>query len=376
MNKKKICFIAQFPPPIHGLSKAVETLYHSELSQEFELEKIDITNNKEIVKNFFRIKKSRADLFYFTISQTKGGNLRDLAILKLLSWQGKRCLVHLHGGYYRKLVDEDLPGWQRNANYKAIGRLSGAIVLGESLKPIFKGMLPENKIQIVPNCVDDEFLISDDEFDKKMDEIEKKKIKHILYLSNFICSKGYPEVLFMAKLEKERCERNEEKRFHFHFAGGFFDSAEKQFFFHYIKENHLENYVTYHGVVFGEKKRELLKYCDIFILLSRYPNEGQPISILEAMGNGMVVITTDHAGIPDIVEDGVTGFLCKTKNSDVAYEANSILKDIPYEFIGKNGRKMVFSKYLQFEYISKMRQIFSSCITSNENAKGEGDGST
>ena len=25
MSKKKICFIAQFPPPMHGLSKAVET---------------------------------------------------------------------------------------------------------------------------------------------------------------------------------------------------------------------------------------------------------------------------------------------------------------------------------------------------------------
>lgn len=29
---KKICFIAQFPPPMHGLSKAVETLYNSNLN--------------------------------------------------------------------------------------------------------------------------------------------------------------------------------------------------------------------------------------------------------------------------------------------------------------------------------------------------------
>ena len=28
---KKICFIAQFPPPMHGLSKAVETLYNLSL---------------------------------------------------------------------------------------------------------------------------------------------------------------------------------------------------------------------------------------------------------------------------------------------------------------------------------------------------------
>lgn len=52
MSKKKICFISQFPPPMHGLSKAVETLYNSELNaavnsdSEFEFEKVDVTNNK------------------------------------------------------------------------------------------------------------------------------------------------------------------------------------------------------------------------------------------------------------------------------------------------------------------------------------------
>ena len=127
MSKKKICFIAQFPPPMHGLSKAVETLYNSELNTavdsngEFEFEKVDITNNKNFVKNLLKISCSKADLFYFTISQTRGGNLRDLVIFKLLELQHKKCLIHLHGGYYRQLVDNDMAGWQRKANYKANG---------------------------------------------------------------------------------------------------------------------------------------------------------------------------------------------------------------------------------------------------------------
>lgn len=99
---KKICFIAQFPPPMHGLSKAVETLYNSNLNfeidsqGEFEFEKVDITNNKNFIKNLLKISRSKADLFYFTISQTKGGNLRDLVIFKLLELQHKKCLIHLH----------------------------------------------------------------------------------------------------------------------------------------------------------------------------------------------------------------------------------------------------------------------------------------
>ena len=67
---KKICFIAQFPPPMHGLSKAVETLYNSNLNSEidpqgeFEFEKVDITNNKNFIKNLLKISRSKADLFY------------------------------------------------------------------------------------------------------------------------------------------------------------------------------------------------------------------------------------------------------------------------------------------------------------------------
>ena len=71
---KKICFIAQFPPPMHGLSKAVDTLYNSELRKEFEFEKVDLTNNKRFLGNILKISRSKADLFYFTISQTKQGN--------------------------------------------------------------------------------------------------------------------------------------------------------------------------------------------------------------------------------------------------------------------------------------------------------------
>ena len=59
MNKKKICFIAQFPPPIHGLSKAVDILYNSKLKDEFEFEKIDLTNNMNFIKNI----KSNKPLF-------------------------------------------------------------------------------------------------------------------------------------------------------------------------------------------------------------------------------------------------------------------------------------------------------------------------
>ena len=81
MSRKKICFVAQFPPPMHGLSKAVETLYNSELNNkmnsnsELEFEKVNITNNKQFLHNLIKISKSRYSTavrkhstpFFFTI---------------------------------------------------------------------------------------------------------------------------------------------------------------------------------------------------------------------------------------------------------------------------------------------------------------------
>ena len=358
MEKKKICFIAQFPPPIHGLSKAVETLFNSELSQEYDFEKINITHNKKIFKNLFAIGRSKADLFYFTISQSKGGNLRDLVILKLLELRHKRCLIHLHGGYYRTLVEEKLPKWQRDMNYSAIGNIEGIIVLGKSLEWIFKGMISDDKIHIVPNCIDNEYLLSDQEFEKKNRISESGQEKHVLYLSNFIKSKGYPEILEMAVMEKTRCEAGGKKQLHFDFAGKFFKKEDEEFFWQYIKEQHIQDYITYHGVVEGYKKRELLKNCEIFVLLTRYPNEGQPISILEAMGNGMAVVTTNHGGIPDLVENGVNGIVVDKKVKIPVADIYKQLSSLNVLETGKRNWLDVTMKFTESNYLRNMKEKF------------------
>ena len=369
-RRKRICFIAQFPPPMHGLSKAVETLYNSELNfevnsnGEFIFEKVDITNNENFIKNLLKISRSKADLFYFTISQTKGGNLRDLVIFKLLESQHKKCLIHLHGGYFRQLVDNDMPVWQRKANYKEIKKLSGAIVLSKSLKKIFEGMIDDDKIFVVENCIDDQYLLTDQEMEKKLAALENKMVLHVLWLSNFIRSKGYPFVLEMAKTEKEHVETGGEKKFHFDFAGKFFEESEKRYFESYVKENKLEEYITYHGVVGGENKRELLKLCYIFVLPTRYPNEGQPISILEAMGNGMFIITTDHSGIPDIVKDGVNGIVM----SENDIEMQTVYKDLRqmtkerFLRIVKENRDNVCQHYTQRDYLQNMEKMMQDIL--------------
>ena len=50
------------------------------------------------------------------------------------------------------------------------------------------------------------------------------------------------------------------------------------------------------------------------VIASNGDSEGTPVAILEAGAMGLPVVATRHAGIPDVVADGVTGFLVEERD--------------------------------------------------------------
>jgi len=70
---------------------------------------------------------------------------------------------------------------------------------------------------------------------------------------------------------------------------------------------------------------EILAAADIFVLPSDF--EGNPLSVMEAMAAGKPVICTSVGGIPELIEDGKTGILVKSRDIEALSRAIKYLID-------------------------------------------------
>lgn len=71
--------------------------------------------------------------------------------------------------------------------------------------------------------------------------------------------------------------------------------------------------------------------------------EGIPVTLMEAMATGMPVVTTRHSGIPELVEDGTSGFLADEGDATALANALVTLAENPQaaEAMGRGARVRV-----------------------------------
>lgn len=82
----------------------------------------------------------------------------------------------------------------------------------------------------------------------------------------------------------------------------------------FVAASGLQARVRVHGAVSTEVKLRLLQECGVFVQHSvtdpeTGDEEGLPAAIQEAMAHAMPVVSTRHAGIPEAVQESVTGLL-------------------------------------------------------------------
>jgi glycosyltransferase involved in cell wall biosynthesis len=81
----------------------------------------------------------------------------------------------------------------------------------------------------------------------------------------------------------------------------------------YAEKLGLSHLVEFPGWVTHDQAQALMQQADVFVHHSITPNsgdeEGIPNALIEAMSMELPILSTQHAGIPELVEDGVHGYL-------------------------------------------------------------------
>ncbi len=362
--KPRLLFIGPLPEPTTGQSLACKVLLDA-LRETHDVNVVDLRKESfrqgansasrvlEIAGAVTKVRRGQAntDIIYLTISESVAGNLKDLAFY-LVSWRRlNRMVVHLHGGAgMRQLLAGKIPGLAA-LNRFFLRKLGGIIVLGERLADMYAPIVPPDRIALVENFAPDVLFRTDQEIEANFtDETELR----ILFLSNLLPGKGHQELLQAIKM----LDPAEQSGMTFDFAGGFEDAASEQAFVAAIKG--YEN-VHYHGVVGGERKRDLLARAHLFCLPTYYPYEGQPISILEAYASGTAVLTTDHAGIFDVFTPEENGLAVdqQSPTSIVAALRRARAQRETLRRIALGNAALARNRYREQHYIARMAAAFA-----------------
>lgn len=271
----------------------------------------------------------RPRLCYLALTSTGFAFYRDVILVSLLKLFGVKRIYHMHNKGVSRFQDHPI----HRFFYRFVFKSTDVILLSQHLYPDIEHFVPKENIFVLPNGIPD--------VSGEADHKPQKHIVNILFLSNLIESKGVFILLeAIALLNKNGTT------YRGTFIGGEGDITKEQFE-QKVKYLGLQNHVQYMGKRYGQEKELAFLEADIFAFPTYYSNETFGLVNLEAMQHSLPVISTFEGGIPDIVDDGVTGFLVPQK--DVQALANKleylILNPEVRKLMGEAGLKKFKENY-------------------------------
>jgi glycosyltransferase involved in cell wall biosynthesis len=299
---------------------------------------------------FFKLLASifEKKVVYITTSRTMYGFVRDAYFILFSRAFGARVVNHLHGADFNSFRDS------QNKFLKGVidiiyKNINDSIVLLPKMVEQYKNY-PMMKLHVVSNCY----------YGYELTNVKIKKMKDIklkvLYLSNIMYSKG---ILHLICAIKELSSEGYD--IELTIAGNFMSDEYYSAFDIQLKfesETHNVDNIKYIGSVNTEEKMEIYRQADVFVLPSFYRSEAQPISIIEAMSFGCVIVTTNHNYLPDMI-NAHGGILVEKESISAIKNALIELCNSRHQYSGFSAFniKMAQSEYSPSTYIQRISKI-------------------
>ena len=274
-----------------------------------------------IIKCIWLILRYRPRRMFISIPKNFGAFLRMIPVILFASAMRVNVFGELAGARFL-FLDK---AWQRSIGLFVLRRLHSIHFLGDRIRSAHDQYGFKN-----PSVFSNGVRIPDDRSSKATE-----RPLTLLYVGALNRSKGVVRVI-----EALRLCRQAGMEVTCVLMGEWGDPALKPEMEAYIKQHQLQEFILFTGLVSGEAKWDYFRKASILV----HPTEwdGQPLTILEAIGMGLAVISTHVGSIPDTVVHGKNGFLLdKNSSEDLCetihrlYEDRSELKQI-MEYNGRD----------------------------------------
>jgi glycosyltransferase involved in cell wall biosynthesis len=319
----KVLLVAPLPPPFGGICYLTRALLDAGLGQGFQLVHLNISKNtlreefgkvtlldvwlalRNLTRFSWLLVRERPQVVYVQ-STADTGFYRDWVFITTARLANCKVLLHLHGTRHSApfksgWFHSHLVRWSLScANYVIVptkADLAGYLDYGLKVP-----------VEVIHNTA-----YAPPEFQDRVRQTRLSNTVSLIGIGRLSEAKGSWD-LFRALALVRQCESN--VRLTWVGLGAF--PSDDEYAHQLCASLGLTDHITLAGQLSDEEKFFELSRADILVLPTH--TEGFPLSLLEGMAMGLPVVTTPVGGIPEIVKDGVNGYLVSPKDVEMLAE--------------------------------------------------------
>jgi glycosyltransferase involved in cell wall biosynthesis len=305
----KLLVFAHTPPPMHGQSVMVETLINGlRADPDIEILHVNVRLSQGLADVGraragklaplllaclrawrLRIRRGRCAFYYVPAPGARSPLWRDFIVMLLCRPFFSPVIFHWHAIGLGEWINNRATIIERWLAHALLGRAHLAIVLAPELSADASVFAPR-RVAVVPNSVADPAPDTAPRLRPRDARLE------VLFLGLCTRDKG----VFDAMEGIALADRTEPGKFRLTVAGGFASAAEKREFDTRVAALP-RGLVNYFGFADAEQKRALFRSADVFCFPTSYANEGQPLTLIEALAHDVPIITTRWRAIPGML---------------------------------------------------------------------------
>jgi glycosyltransferase involved in cell wall biosynthesis len=364
-----ILVVGPVPPPYGGIASVIEDIANSDLSKEYVFEIFDrsavfppgaeglIGKNLFRAKRFLRFfKKVRSGKYHFVHVHSSDPVFLGTTIFMLLSrLAGAKILLHVHGTDWTSFYSE-APPFKKIYTWIGLRLPDKIVVLYQLWVDKIRNLRPTADVRVLRNFIHARNPPDTSEIEAARESLGLTKDHFVvLTVGSVGKNKGSFEIL---KAVPKAIAKDDSIRFVL--LGGEERPGNMAQLTSIVKEQKIGQWVQLTGELKREKVPAFLGFAAIFLLPSFW--EGMPVTIIEAMRSGLPIISTPVAGIPDMIENGVSGLLIKPGAPDEIAEAVLMLKqDKSLREKLAAGAKATFEETFESsKVVEELRSLFRS----------------